>query len=598
MSRIFSNLSIIAKLGLSLGLIVLVAIALNIWSTVEADRVGDANAEVDRLRTMSDDLQALNRGLEAQRSALLYLLVTADRSVLPQYDRGVEQFDAAYKRFREGLDSDTGMQRETDNLETLRTKAMEWRTSYAEKQLQQARNYKTLNLAKAVEVSGEPGDLFAEIEKLSAALNAGMNEKAQAATFNAGMALERLNLVKMISLGSTLVISGLVIWMMLHFVAKPIRAMTRAMTDIAKGALNTNVPSTDSADEVGDMARAVEVFKSNAIERQRLEAEAEEQRSLEARREREEREREERERQLEAERQAEILRRREEKEARIVSLITEYDSSAQGDFARVTQIVDLLNEVSNTMSSAAVTTQEQANNVARAAVSSSENVQSVASVTEEMDSSVQEIAQQIDRTSRRTADAAELVSRTRTDMRALEDSAVAIGNVMKLISDIAEQTNLLALNATIEAARAGDAGRGFAVVAGEVKNLASQTGNATNEIRAQIEAVQDQTKSVAEAISNIEAVTREITDMAAAIASAVEEQRAATNEIARSVSHAASNTSEVSTSITSVAEAAESNSQVAVRVASSSQELKVTSDQIRTVTQRFIETIKHEALAS
>ncbi|MEM6491479.1 MAG: methyl-accepting chemotaxis protein [Pseudomonadota bacterium] len=201
-------------------------------------------------------------------------------------------------------------------------------------------------------------------------------------------------------------------------------------------------------------------------------------------------------------------------------------------------------------------TEALAADVAHAALSATENVETVAGAAEELSASVREISAMVTRSS---ADAEAAVARTdatRGDVERLEDAAASIGDVVKLISEIAEQTNLLALNATIEAARAGEAGKGFAVVAGEVKNLANQTGSATQKISEQIGAVQSLTQSAAGAMRDVGAAITQLNATSTSIAAAVEEQGATTMEIARNVEQAASGARHVSDAIAQVAQGA------------------------------------------
>jgi methyl-accepting chemotaxis protein len=169
---------------------------------------------------------------------------------------------------------------------------------------------------------------------------------------------------------------------------------------------------------------------------------------------------------------------------------------------------------------------------------------------------VREISQQIGQSSRMIGDAVAQANRSNEQVQGLSHAAVKIGEVVKIISDIAAQTNLLALNATIEAARAGEAGKGFAVVAAEVKALANQTAKATEEIGAQIKAIQAATQGSALSIERIATTIGRVNETSAAIAAAVEQQGAATQEIARSVQGAAQDTQEVSSNIVGVSQAA------------------------------------------
>ncbi len=594
MKNLLRNLSLISKLSLSFGLIVLFSLVLNTLSSVELTSVEEANTEVAKIRESKDALQSAYDGIQKQHTSVLNLLVTADRAVLEQYQAGGAAYDSALNELNSTFRNDQEL---SPLLSQLNSAVVQWRSQYAEEQLRLARNYVTLNQGKAMEVSGEPAALFTTIDTIFNQMNVILNNRFENARKEATAALSSLNLMLISSLLASIIISLLAAWIMLKFVVKPINNMTSSMKILSNGNLDIDIPSLDAKDEIGDMARAVEVFKENAIERIRLTKEAEEQQQADKRREEEQRQKEEQQRQLESQQQAEALRRREEKEAKIIQLITDYDQASSSEFDRVSNVLEMLNGASAELKQASNLTRDRAENVSRAADDSNNNVQSVASASEQVDNSVHEIASQIARSSEKTTEASKKVSDTKTQMSSLEEATTAIGNVMKLISDIAEQTNLLALNATIEAARAGEAGRGFAIVAGEVKSLANETAKATDEIRAQVNAVQQQTKSVAEAMTEIEQVTNEVTEMASAIAAAVEEQKAATNEISRSISHAASNTREVSENIATVAEAAEANNEIATKVSSSSGDIANSSEHIKQFTQNFIETIRAEALA-
>jgi methyl-accepting chemotaxis protein len=209
------------------------------------------------------------------------------------------------------------------------------------------------------------------------------------------------------------------------------------------------------------------------------------------------------------------------------------------------------------MTSTAEETSRQSTAVAAASEQTSQNVQTVASATEELSASIREISSQVSEATRIIGSAVTQAAETDTKVKGLSEAALKIGEVVVLINNIASQTNLLALNATIEAARAGEAGKGFAVVASEVKILATQTARATDEIDAQIRAIQEASTTSADAIRQIAQTIGRVNEVSTAIASAVEEQGAATQEISRNVQQAAQGTTEVSSNIINVTQAAE-----------------------------------------
>jgi len=267
--------------------------------------------------------------------------------------------------------------------------------------------------------------------------------------------------------------------------------------------------------------------------------------------------------------------------------------------ATVGNIVDTVSSASTELEAAAGTltktaeqTQQLSATVAAASEEASANVQSVASATEEMTSSVNEISRQVQESAKIANEAVQQAQETDARINALSQAAGRIGDVVKLITAIAEQTNLLALNATIEAARAGEAGRGFAVVASEVKNLASQTAKATEEIGAQIAGMQSATQNSVAAIKEIGATIGRISSIASTIAAAVEEQGAATQEIARNVGEAAKGTAQVASNITDVNQGAGETGSASSQVLSSAQSLSGESNRLKLEVDKFLSTVR------
>ena len=310
-------------------------------------------------------------------------------------------------------------------------------------------------------------------------------------------------------------------------IAMPLDAMKLVMTRMAAGERAIEVPARQNRDEIGEIARAVEVFRTGLIEAEHLAAAQESERAA----------RDRRAQALEA-----TSRNFEAQVARLVDALSHAAHEMEGTARGMTETAGTMNR--------------QSRAAAGSAEETSSNVSTVSAAAEELAASIQEIGRRVSQSSAIAQRALDDARRSDATVQALAAGAGKIGEIVQLISGIAAQTNLLALNATIEAARAGDAGKGFAVVASEVKNLATQTARATEDIAAQIAEIQTATHEAVTAIDHIGQTIGEINEIAGGIAAAVEQQGAATAEIARNVEQAAAGTSDVSRNVTALQETA------------------------------------------
>jgi methyl-accepting chemotaxis protein len=286
-------------------------------------------------------------------------------------------------------------------------------------------------------------------------------------------------------------------------IVSPLSDLTRIMTKVAGSDLSEEVPYKDSRSEIGSIAQALEVFKNNRLETIKLEK---------------------------AQKEAEE-RSAQEKRSMLDNLANGFEKGVQGMITSIASASSQLSQTAEAMSKVADDTNKQSVEVASASEQASHNVQSVASAAEEMAATVQEISKQISLSNNVVNDAREKAEIADNSSKELVEMSKSVGAIATLIEDIAGQINLLALNATIESARSGEAGKGFAVVANEVKNLATQTAKATEQIRQQLEAVQNTAAGVAGSLGQVREAIAKVSEGSAAIAAAVEEQSAATQEI-------------------------------------------------------------------
>ena len=365
----------------------------------------------------------------------------------------------------------------------------------------------------------------------------------------------------MLTLG--LLVSASLIAVVIRTVVRPIAALTGSMVSLSEGNNAVVVPGIEKGDEIGAMARTVEVFKQNAIEKERL-----------------------------AERERTESAARETRSKTIEGLIGQFESSSATALEQVKDAGAQLRANAKAMTDTADRTKSQSAAAAAASEQAAANVQTVAAATEEMDSSVKEINSQVSRSSQIADSASKEAAATQETMSDLAEASQKIGEIVRLISDIADQTNLLALNATIEAARAGEAGKGFAVVASEVKSLANQTAQATQQINAQITDVQSIASRAVSAIEGISETIEKIDETGTAIAAAMEEQSAAMEEVSRNLTEASAGTQEVSANISGVNQGAQSTGDAAGELLAASGELNQNADNLRTNVETFLSGIR------
>lgn len=424
---------------------------------------------------------------------------------------------------------------------------------------------------KEIAASKAGADVVAQNRELTSQLEIGVrqlgqrSEAAAAATVNASEAEISSGRIVLISLAVGSLLAALLIgWLYVgRAVVRRLVGLQTSMKALAAGDLSTQV-ATGGSDEIGAMASALQVFKDNMAESNRLRAE-----------------RLESEKQVAAQRRSDMARLADEFQVAIGEIV-ETVSSASTE----------LEASAKTLTNTASETQQLSGMVEAASGDASNNVNSVASATEEMTASIAEINRQVQESTRIASEAVQQAELTDARINELSKAAMRIGDVINLITTIAEQTNLLALNATIEAARAGESGRGFAVVAQEVKTLATQTSKATSEISAQIAGMQVATQDSVAAIKQIGSTIGRISEIASTIAASVEQQGGATQEIVHNVQDAAKSTSQVAANIIEVNKGAYETSSASSQVLASAQSLSGESNRLKLEVDRFLETVR------
>ncbi|ONG46111.1 hypothetical protein BKE38_25705 [Pseudoroseomonas deserti] len=519
-----SNLSIRSKLSLAFGALVVMVMTMGGISVMALRSVNHATMDLATNWMPAVDALGDLRGTATRVRLVAFQVVTAESPAARA--EALARLETRSAALKQAMQAYAALISEPAERTAYATFTQQWQTYLAAQDRAFAQSLQDQSAA-IIAFSAPAAAIFNQAwEALEAAKQAN-RDGAQRSQANAEDTFSRsMWLSGLLAAVTLLVALAAALWLTFDL-ARPVNQIAERMRRLAQRDMTSPIPGNGRQDEIGGMATAVAVFRDSMAEAERLGAE-----------------------------QAAAQQRRQERSQRMDGLVKHFEEAASGLSNHLSSAAAELEATARSMSDTAGQADRQASAVANAAEETSGGVQTVAAAVEELTASIAEINRQVAQSATITARATAEMQRTDATVRALASGAQRIGDVIGLINNIAGQTNLLALNATIEAARAGEAGKGFAVVASEVKNLASQTAKATEEISAQIAQIQTATQEAVGAIQGIGGTIGEISNIAGSIATAVDEQGQATQEIARSVQKTAVSTREVTQNITGVSQAA------------------------------------------
>ena len=491
----------------------------------------------------ADTVMQIEADANAVKAAAFYFMLTPDETTQAAVTKGIEDLNKLASRLEKSAKDFPAI---ADQVPAVKASLDSFGASFAELSSNQFQLAGQIDTMKA---------LSQTVQDQISMISADQSAAAQASSNSA------LGVITLALLAA--VLAGVGMAVALNFaVTRPLRRTTETMSQLADGNTDVDIDGIERGDEIGDMSRTMQVFRDNAVERVRLQSETEQEQHL-----------------------------REERQARVEALITGFREKATEVLGSVAETATTLDGTAQDLSAIASQNSSLADSTYGVTDEATQNVQTVASAAEELAASIAEISRQVNQTTQVVDRATQGTQVTNEKVQGLSTAATKIGEVVSLIQAIAEQTNLLALNATIEAARAGEAGKGFAVVAAEVKELATQTSKATEEISSQISEIQGATKDAVTAIEAITQTMDEVNEYTSTIAAAVEQQGAATNEISVNVQRAAEGTGSVKTNMSDLSQAVAQTSQNANLVLGASSELSQKTDSLKQEVGHFLDNV-------
>lgn len=554
-----NNISIQSKLLSALAIVIFISFISGSYLIYSVTKANDAVWDVEEISALRDYVIEMRAGISRSRERMSAFLNSGDLAQKDAYEIEAVKVHALFEKI-DKVTADPEMKAEISAFEKH---FKVWEDAIASRQIEYMRSPQTVDMARLLEESPENKKVWDDIRNDYEILSNDLGSKTEQKSGELHKIMDSAYIAAFLGLGltvATLLAIGLFIVIM---VARPLNELVETTNALVKKKWDTKINGSHRGDEIGEMASALALFRDNGLENEEL---------------------------------MKKQQRDDEKRLERVSKIEQIVETFRSDSEIVTKALDEATQEmtvsSELMSDIANTTYDLSEGVARSAQSAGENVNSVSSATEELTASIQEISVQLSSTNQMAQSAKDVSMKTVDKIRALDRSATEISSVIEIISDIAEQTNLLALNATIEAARAGDAGKGFAVVASEVKNLASETGGATEQVRAQVDRIQAETQEAVEFIERIADSIEHLTQGVTAISAAMEEQTSATQEISRNVAEASQGTNIVVENIKEVNASTQRTQETSSSVNGIAEQLKARSGDLKESIEEFISKIQ------